>query len=332
MKRRAFMVGVGVGAAALLAFGAPPAAAQSGKARRIGFLEAGSRSANHTFLEAFRDGMTALGWNIGRDLKILDRWAEADGERLPALVAELLAAEVDLLVTAATPATLAARRATATVPIVSAGSSDLVKIGAVNSLARPGGNVTGLYLQQAEITAKRVELLKEAIPALTDIAALADAFTTATSEQMRVAETAARRLQVRLVSIVVPGAPPYDFAAAITAARERGAGALLALMSPAFFYDRARFVQEVLRQRMSASFGLREFADLGGLMSYGADLKQTFARLADYADKILNGANPAELPIEQPTKFELILNLKTAKALGLTLPPLILARADEVIE
>ena len=223
--------------------------------------------------------------------------------------------------------------ATSSIPILMLATDyDPVAIGLVASLARPGGNVTGVTVQQIELTAKRVELLKEAVSAVIDIAVFSDAFTTEASEQMHAAAVAADRLRLGLTSVVVPGAPPYDFAAALETTRQRGAGAVLALMSPGFYLDRSRFVEEVSLYRMPASFGVREFAEAGGLMSYGANLVDMNTVLADYVVKVFKGAKPADLPVQQPTKFELVINLKTAKTLGLTVPQSILARADEVIE
>jgi putative ABC transport system substrate-binding protein len=329
MKRRAFMVGVGVGAAALLAFGAPPAAAQSGKARRIGFLEAGSRSANHAFLEAFRDGMTALGWNIGRDLEILDRWAEADGERLPALVAELLAAEVDLLVTAATPATLAARRATATVPIVSAGSSDLVKIGAVNSLARPGGNVTGVTALTIDAIPKALELGRETIPDARRWAVMFSRRDPDGRLRWEAAAAAADRLGLTLLPL--DAATPEEVEAALGRLPELAVDGLLVIATPLTVAHRARIASAATAHRVPLVSTYRGFVAAGGLLSLGSNLPEVFRLAARLADRILRGVAPADLPVEQPS-VEIFINLAAARTLGLTVPPAILARADEVIE
>jgi putative tryptophan/tyrosine transport system substrate-binding protein len=227
----------------------------------------------------------------------------------------------------------AAASATRTIPIVFiAVDYDPVALGYVAGLPRPGGNITGVFLRQVELTAKRLDLLKEAVPALTGVAVFADVFTSDDSEQMQAAEAAAGRLGVRLLPVKLPGAPPFDFAAVIASSRDRGATAVLALMSPAFFYDRERFVQALTTGRMPASFGLRQFADLGGLMSYGANLVEMYGLAANYANKIMKGATPANLPVEQPTRFELVINMKTATALGLSVPATLLTLADEVIE
>jgi putative ABC transport system substrate-binding protein len=201
--------------------------------------------------------------------------------------------------------------------------------GYIASLREPGGNITGIFLRQVEATAKRLELLKEALPALTRVAVLLDAFTDDASEQMRAVEASAKRLGVALAPILLHHVPD-DFAAAATTARE--AGAVLALMSPALFVHRAALVGTLARAGLPASFGLREFAEAGGFMSYGANLQDMSARAADYVDRILKGARPAELPVEQPTRFDLIVKLKAARALGVDLPLALLARADEVIE
>ena len=301
------------------------------KPARIGILR-GSRENDQT--ERFKARLAELGHIEGRDF-VLDISAHGGRiERLPELAAGLVGHGPDVVVASGPEAVLKALlAATTSIPIVFlAVDFDPVALGYVAGLPRPGGNLTGVFARQVELTAKRVELLTAMLPSLTDLAVFADAFTTGSSEQMRAAEEVGAWLRLRLVPLVLPGAPNYDFAAAIEAVRARGAQGVLALMSPGFFLARERLVQSLLMQRMPASFGLREFADLGGLMSYGANIVEMYGRAAGYVDKVLKGAKPSDLPVEQPTKFELVVNLKTAKALGLMVPQSILARADEVIE
>ena len=328
MRRRELVAGFGCA----LVFGASRAAfGQVAKPFRIGMLRGGSATAQ---TERFRSRLGELGYSEGRDYVLDIRAHEGRIDRLPELAASLVASRPDLIVAAGPEAALkAASAATRSIPIVfMAVDYDPVALGYVAGLPRPGGKLTGVFLRQVELTAKRLDLLKEALPAVADLAVFADAFTTDESGQMRAAEAAAARLGVKLLPLSLPGAPPFDFAAAIEASRERGAGAVLALMSPALFYDRERLVQALTARRMPASFGLREFVDLGGLMSYGANIVEMYGRAADYADRIIKGAKPGDLPVEQPTKFELVINLNTAREFGLKMPLPLLARADEVIE
>jgi putative ABC transport system substrate-binding protein len=329
MRRREF--GKLVGGTAI-AWPLAARAQQPTRMRRIGRLSSSAAATGQ--LAALVGRLAVLGYVEGRDFVIEGREHQGRLDRVPELAAELVRLAPDVIIAGGPEAVLrAVSAATSSIPIIMlAVDYDPVALGLVASLARPGGNITGVTVQQIELTAKRVELLREAVPGLVDIAVFSDAFTPEASEQMRAAAAAADRLGLRLTSVVVPGAPPYDFAAALETARQRGAGAVLALMSPGFFFDRSRFVEEVSRHRMPASFGLREFADEGGLMSYGANQNDMNALLADYVAKIFKGAKPADLPVAQPTKFELVINLKTAKALGLSVPQSILARADEVIE
>jgi len=328
MRRREFLPGLGCA----LVFGASRAArAQAAKPFRIGIFQTGSSPGR---AQRFKSRLGELGYSEGRDY-VLDVKAHLGRiERLPELAASLVQSLPDLILAAGPEAVLkAAVSATRSIPIVFiAVDYDPVTLGYVAGLPRPGGNLTGVFLRQVELTAKRVDLLTEALPGVTDLAVFADAFTTDESGQMRAAEAAAGRLGVRLLPLSLPGAPSFDFAAAIETSRERGAGAVLALMSPALFFDRERFVQALTGRRMPASFGLREFAEIGGLMSYGANLTEMYRRAADYADRIIKGAKPGDLPVEQPTKFELVINLNTARQFGLKMPLPLLVRADEVIE
>ncbi len=274
--------------------------------------------------------MHELGYVEGRNLVTLFRSGEGHAELLPRIAAELVEEHPEVLVAVGPEATLrAVHAATTSIPIVMVAIDyDPVAHGYAAGLARPGGNITGIFAQQIELAAKRLELLVEAVPAVKRIGVLSDEFSV---DQLRAAESEAARLGFVLDTAELHN-PPYDFAPAIATFRDRGVGAVLTLMSPVFFRQRAVLADGLLRANLPASFGLREWAEAGGLMSYGASIGGMLRRAAEYVDKILKGAKPADLPIEQPTKFELVINLKTAKALGVTIPPAIIARADEVIE
>ncbi len=306
-------------------------AQQAGKVWRIGFLEAGSSSVNGHFLDAFRQGLSELGYREGQQIAIEDRWAEGRNERFPALAAELTRLNVAVIVTASTPATLAAKNATKEIPIVMTLVSDPVGAGFVASLSRPGGNITGMASIANEVVSKQLELLKEAIPQVSLVAVLWNpanpAFQTL---QLREAEVAAKALGVRLQ--ILEARSPDDLDATFAALTGRQAGALLVLADGMFFRHRARITGFVAKHRLPAIFQGKENVEAGGLMSYGVSIPDMFHRAASYVDKILKGAKPADLPVEQPTKFELIINLKTAKVLGLTIPQSLLLRADQVIE
>jgi putative ABC transport system substrate-binding protein len=328
MRRRDLIALAG---AVAIGAGSAASAQSPSKPRRIVAVRGGG-APDQT--ERFKRRLAELGFVEERDYVLETSYYQGRIERVPELAAELVRSQPEIIVASGPEAVLKAiSSATTSIPVVFlAIDYDPVALGYVAGLAHPGGNLTGVFLQQIELTAKRVELLKAALPALTNLAVFTDAFTTDTSGQMRAADKAASRLGLNLLPLVVPGAPPYDYTPAIESSRTRGATAILALMSPAFFFDRERFIGAVTAQRMPASFGLREFADLGGLMSYGANIVEMNARAADYIAKILKGTKPGELPVEQPTKFELVLNLKTAKEFGLALPQSIVARADEVVE
>jgi putative ABC transport system substrate-binding protein len=310
-----------------LAAKAQPAA----KVARIGYL-AGSLAAFPQLREAFIQGLRDLGYVEGRNLVIEYRSPEGKPERLPALAAELVALKVDVIVAAGTPQPLAAKQATRTIPIVFAGASDPVASGLVTSLARPGGNVTGLSLLLPELVGKTLEQLKQAIPGVNRVAVLWQPGLGERTEKdlLKGAEAAGRALGVRLQFVEARG--PADFDRAFSDMTKARADALTVLGSNMFLIERRRLVALAAKNRLPAVYPLREWVDVGGLMAYGANLADLFRRAATYVDKILKGAKPADLPVEQPTKFELVINLKTAKALGLTIPPSLLQRADEVIQ
>ena len=299
----------------------------AGKVYRIGVLSAGA-APSLDFADILRRGLAELGWIEGQNILIDYRHAEGRPDRYPALIAELLSLKVDVLVVGGgTPGARAAKQATKTIPIVLPIVGDPVASGLVSSLARPGGNVTGLSMLNTEISAKRVQLLREVLPTVKRVAVLSDPVVTALDLDATQAAAHSLGLQLQVLSVRAE-----DFHGAFEAARKAGAEALIVLASSVFNLHRQRLVDLAAQNRLLAVYEHRQFADAGGLMSYGPDLKDMTRRAAKYVDKILKGAKPADLPVEQPTKFELVINLKTAKALGLTIPPAVLARADAVIE
>ena len=327
--RRAFL---GAVAGGLLAAPLTSEAQQAAKIARIGYLVTNLAASPH-LREAFRQGLRDLGYVEDRNLVIESRDAEGKFERLPALAAELVALKVDVIFAGTTPPALAAKQATRTLPIVFAGVADPVTSGLVTSLARPGGNVTGLSLLAPELVGKCLEQLKQAVPVVSQVAVLwqRGALGERTEKDMlKGADVAARALGVRLQFVEARG--PADFDRAFSDMTRARADALTVLSSAMLFGERRRLVDLAAKHRLPAVYPWRESVDAGGLMSYGANVADGYRRAATYVDKILKGARPGDLPIEQPTKFELVINLKTAKALGLTIPPSVLGRADEVIQ
>jgi putative ABC transport system substrate-binding protein len=320
---------------ALLALGAPLAAdaQQATRIARIGYLSP-SLASSPLLRDAFLQGMRDLGYVEGRNLSIEYRDAEGRIERAPALAAELVALKVDVIVVGGgTRVTLAAMQATRTIPIVFAGVGDPIESGLVTSLARPGGNVTGLSSLGPEMVGKRLELLKQAIPRVDRVAVLRlpGALGERTDKEMLTgAEVAARALGLQLQLVDARGSD--EFARAFSDMVNARAGALTVLPSNRFLREHRRLVELAASNRLPAVYTSREFVDAGGLMSYGPNSVDQHRRAAIYVDKILKGARPGDLPVEQPTQFELVINLKTAKALGLTIPPSVLAHADELIQ
>jgi putative ABC transport system substrate-binding protein len=329
MERRTFMVmlsGAGAIVVARRAAEAQPAA----RVPRMGYVTT-NQAAGHA-LEAFRQELRDLGYVEGRNVVIEYRAAEGKSERLPALAAELVALKVDVIVAPTTPAALAAKQATRTLPIVFIGAGDPVTDGLVTSLARPGGNVTGLSSVAPDLVGKRLEQLKEAVPGVSGLAVLWDPSGSGertNKDMLKAADVAARALGVRPQFVEARG--PADFNRAFTEMTRARAGALMVVGSAMFTNERRRLVDLAATNRLPTMYTLREFVDAGGLMSYGVSMADLFRRAATYADKILKGAKPADLPVEQPTKFELAINLKAAKALGLSIPESLLRRADEVM-
>jgi putative ABC transport system substrate-binding protein len=312
----------------------PPLVADAqptGKVPNVAYLSASSAASATGAVEAFRQGLRELGYIEGRNILIEYRWADGRFDRLPALAAELTRLPVDVIVASNTPAALAARKATSTIPIILVTAGDPVGSGLVASLARPGGNVTGLSLfPTLEISGKQLELLKEAFPTVSHVAVLANPANPPTAGLLTETEFAARSLGLRLR--VVEVREPKDFDGAFATMKNERVPALLVIADPLVNDNRGRIVVFAATSRLPAIYPYRTFVDAGGLMSYGVDLSDLSRRAATYVDRILKGAKPAELPIEQPTKFELVVNLRTAKALGLTIPPSLLLRADHVIQ
>jgi putative tryptophan/tyrosine transport system substrate-binding protein len=302
------------------------------KVPRVGYLTAGSHSdqGRQRRFEAFRQGLRELGYVEGQNIAIESRWAEGKDDRYPALAADLVRLKVAVIVAVGGAATKAAQQATRTIPIVMSLVNDPLGSGLVPNLARPGGNVTGISLMAPDLVGKQLGVLKEMIPKVSRVALLRNPANPASAPQLREAETAARALGVRLQTLEARVSQEIDSAfAAMT--RER-AGALVVLTDSIFTNQRRQIAELAAERRLPAVYGNTEHAEAGGLVAYGANFLDLERRAATYIDRLLKGAKPSDLPIEQPSKFELIINLKTAKALGLTIPPSLLARADQVIE
>jgi putative tryptophan/tyrosine transport system substrate-binding protein len=299
------------------------------EARRIGFVQAGFRRDNQGLLDAFCDGLSALGWTLGGNVAVLDRWADERTERLPGIVKELIGSGVAALVTGGSAATLPAKRASATIPIVLVGVDDPVALGVVNSLAQPGGNATGFCLTSSELIAQRLQLLREVVPGLHSLAVIVRRDP---GIEQKLADI---RRNAELMGIeVLAFEAPTGTALGLAFSRLRGehCEALYLASGPLGPAKRAQIIALAAEARLPAIYSFRVFTVEGGLISFAADYGDLFRRAAAYVDKILEGADPAHLPVEPPRKFDLTVNLKTAKTLGLTIPQSILARADEVIE
>jgi putative tryptophan/tyrosine transport system substrate-binding protein len=292
---------------------------------QVAMLLTGSPSDGDRMTTAFRGALRDLGYE---NTVVLPRWADTP-QRLSELAADVVRNKVDVIVTQGTPAARAAKRATSTIPIVMATSGDPVAVGLVTSLARPGGNVTGNTILAPDLNGKRLELIKELVPGISRIAVLANPTNPATAVDIKAAQAAARGLGVSLQVLEVR--EQNDFDRAFTAARESGAAALLVQADPFILAYRARIAKLALASRLPAVGGISGFAEAGGVADYGPDLTAMFRRAAAYIDKILKGAKPADLPVQQPTRLELVINTGTAEALGLRIPPSILLRADRVI-
>jgi putative tryptophan/tyrosine transport system substrate-binding protein len=316
----------------LLAAGAAttrnPASADT-KPPRVGFVQVGSRQDNQDLLDAFRENLAALGWTDGSNIAIVDRWAEERAEQLPGIVKELIGAGVAILVTGGTPATLAAKRATATIPIVLVGVDDPVALGVVASLAQPRGNVTGLCLSSPEVIAKRLQLLQELVPRLRRVAVIVRGDP---GIEQKLQDIRADAAQMKIEPLMLQATTGTALDLAFARLRGERCEAVYVASGPLGPAKRAQLIALAAESRLPAIYSFRVFPVDGGLMSFGADYRDLFRSAAGFVDKILKGAKPAELPVEPPRKFDLTINLKTASALGLTIPPTLLARADEVIE
>jgi len=323
MDRRTFLTGAG---AVLLASPLSAGAQQTGKVYRIGFLRAGQPP--KPWVEAFQQGLRERGYVDGQNVVVEFRFTDGSVDQLPRLAEERVRLKVDVILASAAPPALAAKKATTSVPIVFVNVFDPVELGLIPSLGRPGGNITGLATTSADLAGKRLELLRGLVPKLRRVAVLWDPSNPTNPIQLKGAEVAARTLGLQLQP--APVQSPSDFDAAFKAAR--GANGLFLLDSPLVTTHRARLAGLAATSRLPAISGVRDFVEVGGLMSYGVDFADSFRRAATYVDKILKGAKPGDLPVEQPTKFELVINLKTAKALGLTIPQSLLGRADEIIQ
>jgi ABC-type uncharacterized transport system substrate-binding protein len=304
-------------------------AQQPGKLATIGLLGGGSASLQTKWTAAFLQRLRELGWIEGSNIAIEYRWTEGSYERAAAFAAELVRLKVDVIVTSGTPIIVAAKRATAIVPIVFAAAADPLGGGLVASLARPGGNVTGLSLQSTDLVGKRLEFLREVVPGLQRLAVMASVGSPAAMLEMGEVQTAAGTLGLDIATFEIRRTE--DFAVAFEMMKSRAQGLYVAT-DPFMTTHRVRINTLTLSMHLPTMHGIRDYVEMGGLMSYGASFPDLWRRAGDYVDKILRGAKPADLPVEQPTKFDLIINLVTAKALGLDVPPTMLARADEVIE
>jgi putative ABC transport system substrate-binding protein len=325
MNRREFIRLLG---GTTLAWPCAARAQQPGKRPTIGFLSANTASAQKQWTAAFVQRLRELGWIDGHTITIEYRWAEGQSERYGEMAAELVRLKVDVIVTSGAAVT-AARQATSAIPIVFPAAVDPLGSGLIASLARPGGNVTGLSTQATDLAGKRLEFLREVIPAIRRLAVMANVGYPAAVLEMHEAQEPARSLGLEVAPLEISRAE--DIAPAIDALKGR-ADALYVVQDPLLNTNRVRISTLALAARLPTMYGFREFAEAGGLMSYGPNYPALFRRAGDYVDKILRGAKPADLPIEQPTKFDLVINLTTAKALGLIIPESFLLRADEVIE
>jgi len=322
--RRKFLATLGGAAAAW-----PPAARAQQTAKTIGLLGAVSASQQSPWTDAFLQRLRELGWIEGRTVSIAYRWTEGSNERAAELAAELVRLKVDVIITSGTQIILAAKQATATVPIVFATAGDPVGSGLVASLPRPGANVTGLSLQSPDLSGKRLELLREVVPGLQRLAGIASLGSPAAILELGEVQVAAKALGLDIETFKIRGTE--DFASVFAGLKSR-AQALYVATDPFMASNRVRINTLALNARLPTMHGNRDYVEVGGLMSYATSFPDLWRRAADYVDKILRGAKPADLPVEQPTKFDLTINLVTAQALGLTIPPMLLARADEVIE
>lgn len=315
--------------ALLFTFSLPARAQAQTRVRRIGFLGNSTPVLEENLIGPFRDGLRDLGYVEGKNIVIEYRWAEGKYERFPALIAELIASKVELIVTAGTPAAVAVKKAAPSTPLVMIAVGDPVGTNLIKSLAHPGGNITGLTSIASDLEGKRLELLREVLPQVSHVAVLwnpASPFQVVSEKEL---QAAARELGIKVLSLGVKAVEDFDTAFA-TVLKQRP-GALLVLADRLFLHNRARIMEFALKNRLPGVHAYVELVEAGGLMSYGPSYPGMHRRAAYYVDRILKGTKPADLPVERPAKFELVINLKTAKAIGLQIPPNVLARADRVI-
>jgi putative ABC transport system substrate-binding protein len=325
-------LGLSVIAFVLVVTGVVAQAQQPGKIFRIGFLDASSASGSAVLVDAFRQELSKLGWTEGKNITIEYRFAEQKNERLPELAADLVRLKVDLIVVTAGPPASAAKKATTSIPIVMTNSTDPVGEGLVASLARPGGNVTGVAALSAELNTKRLEILKDAVPRLARVGLLWQLGGGIGQDlQLKELRAAAQALKLKLEEIEIQ-ADPKGLESAFQTAKQKQVNAIMTISTRRFFAERKRIVELAGKYRLPAIYFQKEFVDEGGLMSYGADFDALYRRAAVYVDKILKGAKPADLPVQQATKFEFVINLKAAKQIGLTIPSNVLERANQVIK
>jgi putative ABC transport system substrate-binding protein len=324
MKRREFIRLVGSAAAWPVAAHAQP------KIPRVGFMGNSTAALEANLVGSFRDGLRELGYEEGRNIVIEYRWADGKYERFPTLIAELIAAKVNVIVTAGTPAALAVKKATTTVPLVMVAVGDPVGTGLVPSLARPGGNLTGLSSIAPDLEGKRLDILREVVPTLSHVAMFFNSLNPFHVASMRQAHAAAQAMGIKLQEHDIRKSEDLD--GAFGAIRKERPDALLILADRVFLHNRQRMMDFTEEQRLPNVNAYKELVEAGGLMSYGPSYEDMHKRAAIYVDKIIKGAKPADLPIEQPSKFTFVVNLKAAKALGVTIPPSLLTLADEVIE
>jgi putative ABC transport system substrate-binding protein len=319
-------------AVVILAFVHPAEAQQAKKIPRIGYLSStDDPKTPGPLIEAFRQGLRDLGYTEGTNILVEYRYAEGMSDRMPSLVAELVQLKVDVVVVTALPAIRAAKQATKTIPIVMVSTFDPVATGIVDSLARPGGNITGLTRLTRDLNGKRLELLKEVVPGTSRVGVLVDANMIARDSAFKDYETAARALKIQLQSLEVRGPNP-DFEGAFQAATKERVSALITILDALLNRYPKRIADLAIKNRLPSMYEASDWVEAGGLMSYSANDAENFRRAATYVDKILKGAKPADLPVEQPTKFEFVINLNAAKQLGLTIPQSVLYRADRVIK
>jgi putative tryptophan/tyrosine transport system substrate-binding protein len=318
--------------ALLFVLGSSAQAQQTGKVPRIGFLDSSTASGMAVLVDAFRQELSKLGWIDGKNITIEYRFAEQKNERVPELAADLVRLKVDLIVATGTPIALDAKSTTTTIPIVMVSSGDPVAAGLVASLARPGGNVTGLSALSTELNTKRLEIIKDAVPKLARVGLLRGTGVSNLARDLQLKELRAAALALKLkLEEIDAQSDAKGLESAFQTAKQKQVNAIMTMTTRAFFAERKRIVELAGKYRLPAIYNQKEFIDEGGLMSYGVDYDDLFRRAAVYVDKILKGAKPADLPVQQATKFEFVINLKAAKQIGLTLSPDFLARANKVL-